>query len=88
MGRYDFSLYDLICRNASCYTERRAWLDADTGDAVTFGQIKQRVDRWASGLTAAGIRAGDRIGARGQKQPVFFSALRRCCRYRSHRRAH
>jgi acyl-CoA synthetase (AMP-forming)/AMP-acid ligase II len=72
MGIYDFSLYDLICRNAQCYQNRPAWFEADTGTTTTFGQFKEQVDRLAAGLQQAGIATGDRIGVVGKNSLAFF----------------
>ncbi|MGA6924872.1 MAG: AMP-binding protein, partial [Desulfosarcina sp.] len=72
MGLYDFTLYDLIRRNAACFRDRPAWLEADTGEIVTFGQFKKRVDQLAAGLQQAGIKGGDRIGVVGKNSRAFF----------------
>ena len=72
MGLYDFSLYDLIRRNAQCYQNRPAWFEADTGTTTTFGQFKAQVDRLAAGLHQAGIKTGDRIGVVGKNSLAFF----------------
>ena len=72
MGLYDFSFYDLICRNARCFQDRSAWFEADTEETVTFGQFKSQVDRLAAGLQRAGIRFGDRIGVVGKNRLAFF----------------
>jgi acyl-CoA synthetase (AMP-forming)/AMP-acid ligase II len=75
MGLYDFSLYDLIGRNASCFADRPAWFEADTGETVSFRQFKVRVDRLAAGLQQAGIDAGDRIGIVGKNSLAFFQLI-------------
>ncbi|BBO70554.1 acyl-CoA synthetase [Desulfosarcina alkanivorans] len=75
MGLYDFSLYDLIRRNAGCFRNRTAWLESDTGEAVTFEQFKTRVDRLAAGLQQAGIKTGDRIGVVGKNSLAFFQVV-------------
>ena len=72
MGLYDFSLYDLICRNARCFRNRPAWFEADTGTTTTFGQYKKQVDRLAAGLQQDGIKTGDRIGVVGKNSLGFF----------------
>jgi len=72
MGLYDFSLYDLICRNARCFRNRPAWFEADAGTTTTFGQFKVQVDRLAVGLQQAGINTGDRIGVVGKNSLGFF----------------
>ena len=66
MGLYDFTFYDLIDRNARCFNTRPAWLEADDGRALTFGQFKETVDRLATGLQQHGIQKGDRIGVVGK----------------------
>jgi acyl-CoA synthetase (AMP-forming)/AMP-acid ligase II len=72
MGLYDFSLYDLICRNARCFADRPAWFEADTGETVSFRQFKVRVDQMAAGLRQSGLHAGDRIGVLGKNSLAFF----------------
>jgi len=72
MGLYDFTYYDLIRRNADIYTTAPAWHDVDTEQALTFGEVKARVDRLAAGLKAAGIQKGDRLGVFGKNSTEFF----------------
>ena len=72
MGLTDFSFYDLICRNAQCFRDRTAWLEADSGKRITFEAYKLQVDRLAAGLQQAGIRTGDRIGVVGKNSLAFF----------------
>ena len=72
MGLYDFSLYDLIHRNAQCFRNQPAWFEADTGTTTTFGQFKAQVDRLAAGLQQAGVKSGDRIGVVGKNSLAFF----------------
>ncbi|MFP4225884.1 MAG: AMP-binding protein [Desulfobacterales bacterium] len=72
MGLYDFTYYDLIRRNANIYSTATAWHDVDTEQALTFGEIKARVDRLAAGLKAAGIQKGDRLGVFGKNSTEFF----------------
>jgi long-chain acyl-CoA synthetase len=72
MGLYDFTFYDLILRNAACYKERPAWFEADNGRALTFGQVRERVDRLATGLHHSGIVKGDRIAILGKNSLEYF----------------
>lgn len=72
MGLYDFSLYDLIRRNAQCFRDQPAWFEADTRTTTTFEQYKTQVDRLAAGLQRAGIKTGDRIGVVGKNSLAFF----------------
>ena len=73
MGPYDFTFYDLIHRNALCYSGKPAWFEAETGATIDFSTFKNRVDRLAAGLQKAGIRSGDRIGVLGKNSLAFFS---------------
>ncbi|BBO84270.1 acyl-CoA synthetase [Desulfosarcina ovata subsp. sediminis] len=75
MGRYDFTLYDLIKRNAVCYAGKPAWFEAETGTTVSFGQFRRQVDRLAAGLQRAGVRAGDRVGVVGKNSLAFFQVI-------------
>jgi len=72
MGLYDFTFYDLINRNARSFTNRPAWLEANDGRALTFGQFKETVDRLACGLQQGGVQKGDRIGVLGKNSLEYF----------------
>ena len=72
MGLYDFSVYDLICRNAHLYGKQIAWYEADTDHAYTFGTVRSRVDRLAAALQSAGIVKCDRIGVLGKNSFEYF----------------
>lgn len=72
MGLYDFTFYDLICRNAVCFAGRPGWCEADTGRTLTFSEIKTEVDRLAAGLGKNGVKKGDRIGVMGKNSLEYF----------------
>ncbi|MEJ2639663.1 MAG: AMP-binding protein [Desulfosarcinaceae bacterium] len=72
MSVYAFSFYDIIGRNARSFPNAPAWLEADTGMRLSFGEFKTRVDQLAVGLSTAGIGQGDRIGVVGQNSCEFF----------------
>src|ERR1700690_2248014 len=72
MGLYDLTFYDLICRNAVCYKDKTAWLEADDKSELTFADYKERVDRLACGLQRLGIRHHDRIGVLGKNSTEYF----------------
>lgn len=72
MGLYDFTLYELIDRNARCFKDRRSWFEVDDGRVLTFAEYRERVDRLASGLMRTGVAKGDRIGALGKNSLEFF----------------
>jgi long-chain acyl-CoA synthetase len=72
MGLYDFTFYDLVARNAVCAGGRSAWYEADADRTLTFLQVKEMVDRLASGLQETGIKKGDRIGVLGKNSLEYF----------------
>ena len=72
MGLYDFTLYDVIVRNALLYRDAPAWLDDGQDAPLTFGQVKIDVDRLAVGLQKSGCRKGDRIGVVGKNSLAYF----------------
>lgn len=67
----DFTLGDLIRRNAAAFGDRPAWLEED-GRTLSFAAVAERVDRLAGGLRARGIHAGDRIGVLGKNSLEMF----------------
>ena len=72
MGLYDFTFYDLICRNATAFGDRICWYEADDAQEVSFAEYKAQVDRLAAGLKNAGVAPGERIGIVGQNSLAFF----------------
>lgn len=72
MGLTDFTFYDVIKRNASCFAERAAWFEVDDGRTFTFAQVKSHVDRLASGLQQQGVAKGDRLGVVGKNSFEYF----------------
>jgi len=60
MGLQDYTVYDIICRNAQAYPDRDSIVFNDT--RLTHGQFKEKCDRLAAGLVKAGIQKGDRLG--------------------------
>jgi long-chain acyl-CoA synthetase len=72
MGLYDFTIYDVINRNARCFGKKPAWLEVSDGREVTFGQLKEKVDHLAKGLQDVGLKKGDRIGVLGKNSLEYF----------------
>lgn len=72
MGQGDLTVYDIIERNSLRYKDRPAWIDTGKGEIITFGQIKEMVDRLAYGLQKQGCRKGDRIGLLGLNSLEYF----------------
>jgi len=59
MGLRDFTIYDMICRNAMLYPKRDAVVFGDR--RMSHSDYKAVCDRCAAGLVRAGIKVGDRI---------------------------
>ncbi|RPJ09995.1 MAG: hypothetical protein EHM30_15990 [Desulfobacteraceae bacterium] len=72
MGLYDFTIYDLINRNAVIFGKRQAWFEVDDGRTLTFSEFKEKIDRIACGLQMEGIKRGDRIGVLGKNSLEYF----------------
>jgi long-chain acyl-CoA synthetase len=72
MGLHDYTLYDLINRNAVCFTSRPAWFDLDDQRLISYAEYKKRVDRLAKGLQRGGIKKGDRIAILGKNSQEYF----------------
>ncbi len=72
MGLNDLTLYDVIARNALCFSDRPAWLEVDDGRCLTFAEYKTRVDLLARGLQETGLKKGERIGVIGKNSLEFF----------------
>jgi len=70
MGVTDFTVYDLICRNAQIYSDRDAVVFKDT--RLTFKELKKKCDRLASGLLDSGIQKGERLGVVAQNCDEFI----------------
>jgi len=72
MGLYDFTIYDLVCRNAASFRDKSAWFEVDDGRTLTFAGYKRKIDSLAGGLQNAGIHKGDRIGVLGKNSLEYF----------------
>lgn len=72
MGLTDFTFYDVINRNATCYPNRPAWFEVDDGRTFTFAEVKHHVDHLACGLQRVGLGKGDRLGVVGKNAFEYF----------------
>ena len=72
MGIYDFTVYDVIKRNAILFQDKTAWYDAESGLSITFGDFKAEVERLAHSLQNAGFNKGDRLGVVGKNCLHYF----------------
>ncbi len=72
MGLYDFTLYDLILRNALAFGKIPAWFEVDDGRTLTFAEVRREVERLSAGLQQQGVAAGDRLGILGKNSLEQF----------------
>ena len=72
MGLYDFTVYDVIIRNALSFKDKEAWFEVDDNRTLTFSEVKESLDRLASGFQKSGIKKGDRIGVLGKNSLEYF----------------
>ncbi len=72
MGLRDLTFYDVINRNAVAFGKAQAWYEADDGRSLTFGELKEQVDRLAAGFRDIGLQKGDRIGVYGKNSLEYF----------------
>jgi acyl-CoA synthetase (AMP-forming)/AMP-acid ligase II len=69
MGLRDFTLFDIVERNARLHPDRLAFALGD--QHVTHAAYRARAERLAAGLARAGIRPGDRVGLVSQNNLEF-----------------
>jgi acyl-CoA synthetase (AMP-forming)/AMP-acid ligase II len=69
MGLRDFTLFDIVERNARLYPDRLAF--ALEGERVTHAAYRGRAERLARGLAHAGIHPGDRVAVVSQNNLEF-----------------
>ena len=70
MNTAEFTIYDLIARNAALHAGREAVMGG--GDSLTFGEFHRRCDAFAAGLRGEGLAAGDRIALLAGNEPDFL----------------
>ncbi|HQG08990.1 MAG TPA: AMP-binding protein [Dysgonamonadaceae bacterium] len=59
MGLWDYTIYDVICRNAAIFPEKEGIVFGDR--RLTYRKFKEKCDQAAAGLRHLGISQGDRI---------------------------
>jgi acyl-CoA synthetase (AMP-forming)/AMP-acid ligase II len=69
MGLRDFTLFDIVDRNARLYPDRLAF--AFDGKRITHADYLARVERLAAGLARTGVEPGDRIAILSQNNLEF-----------------
>ncbi len=66
----NFTLYDVLVRNASAFGDRLA-LVAEDGAERSFRELRQRVDSLAAGLVGLGLESGDRLAILAQNSAAY-----------------
>ena len=69
MGLRDFTLFDIVERNARLHPSRLAFALGD--ERVTHAAYRARAERLGAGLARAGVRPGDRVGVVSQNNLEF-----------------
>jgi acyl-CoA synthetase (AMP-forming)/AMP-acid ligase II len=70
MNDPDFTLYDMIVRNATLYPDREAVVCGVR--RITFGAYRKLCDQYATGLRQEGTAAGDRIAVLAGNEADFL----------------
>ena len=73
-----FTVYDLITRGAAVHREAPAVIQG--ARTVSFGELKERVDALAAGLSGVGIARGDRVCVLAQNDVAYLDLYGACAR--------
>jgi acyl-CoA synthetase (AMP-forming)/AMP-acid ligase II len=73
-----FTVYDLITRGAAVHREAPAVIQGDR--TISFGELKERVDALAAGLSGVGIARGDRVCVLAQNDVAYLDLYGACAR--------
>ena len=79
MNVWNFTLYDLLVRNATAQSGDLAMVTED-GVERSFAELKTRTDSLGSNLVAAGLTNGDRIAILAQNFATYFELYFACAR--------
>ncbi|WP_108610417.1 AMP-binding protein [Aminobacter sp. MSH1] len=61
--------------HAAVNPEKVALVDGDTGMTMTYGQLDNELNRWATELRTRGVTRGDRVAIMLPNIPEFFSVI-------------
>src|SRR5262245_39387615 len=78
MSAHEFTLYDMLSRNAVMYGDRPAVIHAQ--GSITFRDFLTRVDALASGLAALPLTKGERLCILAQNHPAYLELYGACAR--------
>src|SRR5918911_1877458 len=78
MQAHEFTLYDMLSRNALIYGDRPAVIHAQ--GRLTFRNFLARVDALAAGLAALPLRKGERVCILALNHPAYLELYGACAR--------
>ncbi len=78
MSAHEFTLYDMLLRNAFIYGDRPAVIHAQ--GCFTFRDFLGRVDALAAGLAALPLSKGERLCILAQNHPAYLELYGACAR--------
>ena len=78
MGPQDFTVYDMIRRNAQVFRDRPAVIHDKT--TLTFRQYLEGVDSLAAGLAGLGLAKGERVSILAQNDPSYLLLYGACAK--------
>jgi fatty-acyl-CoA synthase len=69
---------DMAAKRAELSPQKVAFIDYETGEALTFAEVNARAEGVAAGLSALGVRRGDCVAILCHNTPEFFVTLFAC----------
>ncbi|MCY3970004.1 MAG: AMP-binding protein, partial [Acidobacteria bacterium] len=75
----NFTLYDVLVRNATAFGDRLALVTED-GEARSFAELRERVDALAAGLDGLGLEVSDRLAVLAQNSAAYVELYLACAR--------
>jgi acyl-CoA synthetase (AMP-forming)/AMP-acid ligase II len=78
MGLYDFTVYDIMKRNAAIHSDSVALISGD--ERLTHRQFLEKVDRLACGLADTGLQKGDRVAVLAQNSVEYMYLYGACAK--------
>lgn len=75
----NFTLYDVLVRNATAFGDRLALVTED-GEERSFAELRERVDALAAGLDGLGLGVSDRLAVLAQNSAAYVELYLACAR--------
>ncbi len=78
MGVHDFTIYDIICRNARLYPQEDSIIYNDT--RLNHGDFKVKCDQLSAGLIKEGVEKGDRVAVVAHNSDEYMILYGACAK--------